>query len=64
MGLFGKKNGADLHTLSEKEIQLKLYGHLRTPHAPVQDDSAPAQEFSKPSNGGRIHPSPLAGHGP
>ncbi len=32
MGLFGiKKSGADLKTLSENEIQQRLYGHLRPP---------------------------------
>lgn len=41
MGLFGlSKKERDLNTLSEKEIQLKLYGHLRAPHAASHDKGA------------------------
>ncbi len=47
MGFFGKrKNGSHLRTLSEKEIQDKLYGSFRI-HEPVQDvmtEVAPAPE--------------------
>lgn len=41
MKLFGlgKKPG-DMKTLSEKEIQVKLYGHLRSPHAGATHDAA------------------------
>ena len=43
MGLFGKKNGVDLKTLSEKEIQQKLYGHLRSASGPIHDESPRAK---------------------
>ncbi len=40
MKLFGKKPG-DMKTLSEKEIQVKLYGHLRQPHAGASQPALP-----------------------
>lgn len=41
MGLFGlSKKERDLKALSEKEIQLRLYGHLRAPHAASHDKGA------------------------
>ncbi len=41
MGLFGlSKKERDLKALSEKEIQLRLYGHLRAPHAASHDRGA------------------------
>lgn len=41
MNFFGiKKIKGDLKTLSEKEIQVKLYGHLRTPHPGAVDSAA------------------------
>lgn len=45
MGLFGskKKNGENLKTLSEKDIQARLYGHLRTPHLTGQDEAQPSK---------------------
>ncbi len=39
MKLFGVgKKAGDLKTLSEKEIQVKLYGHLRSPHSGASRD--------------------------
>ena len=64
MGLFGnkKKGNESLHTLSEKEIQARLYGTFRNPQATASDvpmtappaaKSSPnggyAQEFSRPA---------------
>jgi cell division septation protein DedD len=48
MGLFGskKKSGEPVRTLSEREIQSRLYGHLRQP-GPVQED---LPSLSKPKH--------------
>ncbi|MBI3314280.1 MAG: SPOR domain-containing protein [Candidatus Omnitrophica bacterium] len=41
MSFFGNKNKSkeNLHTLTEKEIQEKLYGHLRIHQSVIQDDT-------------------------
>lgn len=55
MGFFSlSKKERDVKTLSEKEIQLRLYGHLRSPHPASHDRAAVAH--TKP-----IHP---VVHGP
>lgn len=42
MGLFGskKKGNENLKTLSEKDIQARLYGHLRSPHLAGKEESS------------------------
>ncbi len=53
MGFFDakKKSGDNFRTLSEKDIQQKLYGHLRQNHKAVQEDlpsyARPIQEAQK-----------------
>ena len=48
MGFFDKKkNSESIKTLSEKEIQSRLYGHLREPHAGQDDVPPPSKPISQ-----------------
>ncbi len=48
MSLFGKKNNPEVNkTLSEREIQQRLYGHLRNPHNGTQPPPVSINKESK-----------------
>src|SRR6185369_5048276 len=59
MGLFGKKKAESLKTLTEKEIQNKLYGRFRT-----ESSAAVEETFSPPNPALRHKPLPKSSSEP